>query len=357
MNVSIDQLLRLMFENGASDLHIHSGAPPIMRKDGDLKRVGSDILSKDDCRNMIYGILSSRQKEQLEAENELDISFGLEDLGRIRMNVYIQRGAVCSAMRAIPGKFYSFTELGLPPVMNEVVRLPSGLVLVCGPTGSGKSTTLASVVNNINETRKAHIITIEDPIEYVHDHKLCLVTQREVSSDTMSFPAALKYAMRQDPDIILIGEMRDHETIASALTIAETGHLVFATLHTPDAPQSVNRIIDVFPPHQQTQIRSQLSLVLRYVFCQKLLARSKSKGGGLVLAIESMCATAGIRNMIRDDKVEQLHSAMQTGAEQGMLTMNQALAALYKKGDITYQQAMEHTTDKKDMERVLKGVR
>jgi len=355
MTVSMDQLLRLMFEKNASDLHIHSESPPVLRIDGALKKVNSEDLTKDDCQNLIYSILTDKQKEQFELQNELDISFGVKGMGRVRMNVYMQRGAVGAALRAIPSSFFTFEELGLPGAINEIVRFPVGLILVTGPTGSGKSTTLASIINYLNENRESHIVTIEDPIEYVHEHKNCLITQREVGSDTKTFPNALKYAMRQDPDIILIGEMRDQETIAAALTIAETGHLVFATLHTPDAPQSINRIIDVFPPHQQSQIRSQLSMVLQAVFCQKLLERSKHKGGGRVLAVEVLMVTPGIRNIIREEKTEQIHSAMQTGASSGMQTMNQALYRLYRRGDITYEQAMDNCTDRKDMERVMQG--
>jgi twitching motility protein PilT len=353
MAVSIDKLMRLMFEKNASDLHIHSNTPPVLRIDAHLKRVNSEKLSKDECRDIIYSILTDKQKREFEQEQLLDLSFVVKGLGRLRMNVYLQRGAICASMRAIPNKFFTFKELGLPGAVNEVIKLPMGLVLVTGPTGSGKSTTLASMINYLNENRKSHIVTVEDPIEYVHDHKSCIVSQRELGSDTKSFPRALKYAMRQDPDIIMVGEMRDRETIAAALTIAETGHLVFATLHTPDAPQSINRIIDVFPPHQQSQIRSQVSLVLQAVFCQKLLMRSKKKGGGLALVVEVLRVTAGIRNMRREEKTEQIRSAMQTGGDKGMLTMNQALYTLYKNGDINYEQAMDNCTDRKDMKRVM----
>lgn len=353
MALTIDQLLKLMFEKKASDLHIHSDSPPLLRIDGNLKKINSDPLSRDECQKLIYGILTDKQKKTFETEHELDLSFGVKEMGRVRMNVYLQRNAICSSMRAIPNKFFTFEELGLPGAVDEVVKLPVGLVLVTGPTGCGKSTTLASIINYLNEHRHSHIVTIEDPIEYIHDHKNCLVSQREVGSDTKAFPTALKYTMRQDPDIIMVGEMRDHETIAATLTIAETGHLVFATLHTPDAPQSINRIIDVFPPYQQGQIRSQLSMVLQAVFCQKLLQRSKHKGGGLTLAVEVLMVTPAIRNMIREEKTEQIHSAMQTGGEAGMQTLNQALYRLYKKDDITYEQAMDNSNDKKDMERVM----
>jgi twitching motility protein PilT len=357
MEFSMDRLLMLMFEKSASDLHLVSGTTPVLRIEGELRKVSGEKLTADQCRTLIYSVLTDKQKEEFETENELDLSFGVKGLGRIRMNVSMQRGSVCAALRAISNKFMTFEELGLPGAVNEVVRMPVGLNLVTGPTGSGKSTTLASIINYLNEHRKSHIVTVEDPIEYVHEHKNCVVTQRELGSDTNSFPRALKYSMRQDPDIILIGEMRDHETIAAALTIAETGHLVFATLHTPDAAQSINRIIDVFPPHQQGQIRSQLSMTLQSVFCQKLFARTKSKGGGLALAVEVLMITPGIRNMIREQKVEQINSAMQTGGEQGMQTMNQALYGLYRKGDISYEQAMEASPDRKDMLRVMEDKR
>ncbi len=353
MAPSIDKLLKLMFEKGASDLHIHADVPPALRIDGEIKRVNTENLTKEECRTMIYGILTDKQKEEFETEYEVDLAFNVKGLGRVRTNVFFQKGSVCASMRAISNKFFSFEELGLPGAINEAVRHPVGLVLVSGPTGCGKSTTLASVINYLNENRRAHIITIEDPIEYVHTHKNCIVTQREIGGDTKTFPRALKYCMRQDPDIIMVGEMRDRETIAAALTIAETGHLVFATLHTPDAAQSINRIIDVFPPHQQNQIRNQLSMVLQAVFCQKLLKRTETKGGGLSLAVEVLTVTPGIRNLIRDEKTEQVLSAMQTGGERGMQTMNQALFRLYKKGDINYQQAMENSSDKKDMLRVM----
>jgi len=353
MNLTMDQLLVLIFEKKASDLHIVSGSPPVLRINSELKKINSENLSKQQCQDLIYSVLTEKQKEQFETEKELDLSFSVKDLGRVRMNVYLQRRAICCALRAVSNKFMTFEELGLPGVVNDIVQLQTGLVLVTGPTGSGKSTTLASIINYLNEHRRSHIVTVEDPIEYVHDHKNCLLSQREIGADTDSFPQALKYAMRQDPDIILVGEMRDHETIATALTIAETGHLVFGTLHTPDAPQSINRIIDVFPPHQQGQIRSQLSMSLQAVLSQQLHMKSKLKGGGLTLAVEVLMVTPAIRNMIREQKTEQILSAMQTGGEIGMQTMNQALYRLYKKGDITYKQAMDHSTDKKDMLRVM----
>ncbi len=353
MNISMNQLLMLMFEKGASDLHIVSDSPPVLRIEGKLIKVNNEKITKQQCQDLIYSVLTDKQKEQFEVESELDLSLSVRDLGRVRMNVYMQRNAICSALRAIPNKFMTFEELGLPGAVNEVVKLPAGLVLITGPTGCGKSTTLASMINYLNKNKKSHIVTVEDPIEYVHEHNNCIISQRELGTDTKSFPAALKYAMRQDPDIIMIGEMRDSETITAALTIAETGHLVFATIHTPDAPQSINRIIDVFPPHQQGQVRSQLSMSLQAVFCQQLLSRTKHSGGGLVLAVEVLVVTPGIRNIIREQKTEQIHSAIQSGGEKGMQTMNQALYRLYRKGDITYSQAMDNSSDKKDMLRVM----
>ncbi|MFH1415830.1 MAG: PilT/PilU family type 4a pilus ATPase [Elusimicrobiota bacterium] len=353
MNISMDSLLMLMFEKRASDLHMIPGAAPAMRVEGNLMRLDTDILNKQRCRELIYSVLTDKQKEQFEAESELDLSFAVQDLGRVRMNVYIHRSCVCAAFRSIPNEMKTFQDLGLPAAINDIVTFYAGLVLVTGPTGSGKSTTLASVIDYLNQHRKSHIITIEDPIEYVHNHKNCLVSQREVGSDTASFPNALKFAMRQDPDIILIGEMRDLETIGAALTIAETGHLVFATLHTPDAPQSINRIIDVFPPYQQNQVKSQLSMVLMAVLSQKLVTRSKHKGGGIIVAVEVLMVTAGVRNMIRDGKIEQIRSAMQSGGETHMQTMNMALCRLYKGGEITYDQALEYSLDRKDMLSVL----
>lgn len=353
MKITMDYLLNVMFDKKASDLHLIPGAPPVYRVNAQIKKLSQEVLSTKQCHELAYSVLTDKQKELFESENELDLSFSLEGLGRVRMNIYLQRSTVCCALRAIPNNFFSFEDLGLPGAINETVKLQTGLILVTGPTGSGKTTTLASVVDYLNEHRTSHIITVEDPIEYVHNHKNCIISQREIGADTKSFPRALKYAMRQDPDIILIGEMRDYETIASALTIAETGHLVFATLHTPDAPQSINRIIDVFPPHQQSQVRSQLSMVLEAVFCQRLLAKSMHKGGGLSLAVEVLVVTPAIRNIIREQKTEQLRSAMQTGGDKGMQTMNQSLYSLYQKGHITYNQAMEYCTDKKDMLRVM----
>jgi len=350
--VSIDELLQLMMEKGASDLHLTVDAPPILRIDGELIPTEYEKLGEDLCQRLIYSLLTDRQKERFESTNELDLSFGIKNIGRVRMNVFRQRGIVAASLRAIPNYFMTFEELGLPAIVFDVVKLPAGLVLVTGPTGCGKTTTLASMINYINEHRSGHIVTIEDPIEYVHPHKNCIVSQREVGSDTSTFGEALKHVFRQDPNFILIGEMRDLETIASALTIAETGHLVFATLHTTDATQSVNRIIDVFPPYQQPQIRSQLSFVLQAVFCQRLLPRATGKGR--CLAVEVLRVTPGIRNMVREEKTEQIPSAMQAGGKFGMQTINWSLADLYARRQITYAQALAESPDVEDLKRICK---
>jgi len=348
--VGVDQLLKEMMDKKASDLHIVDGCPPAIRIDGDMVQMDYEPLSPKNTQSLVYSLLTEKQKAKFESESELDLGFGIKGVGRIRMNVYRQRGAVCASMRAIPYDFMSFEELGLPPLIHQIVKMRTGLILVTGPTGSGKSTTLASIINYLNENRNSHIVTIEDPIEYVHSHKKCLVSQREVGSDTDSFGHALKHCMRQDPDIILIGEMRDLETIAAALTVAETGHLAFATLHTPDAVQSINRIIDVFPPHQQPQIRGQLSFVLQAVFCQELL---KKQGGGRTMVCEALLVTPAIRNMIREEKSEQAASAMQSGGRFGMQTKNTALYEAYKKRYITKEQAFASSNDVEEMKRLV----
>lgn len=354
--VNIDTLLRLMFEKGASDLHLTVGVPPMLRIDGEITPTEFEKLRPDDCQNIIYSILTDEQKEKFERENELDISFGVEGIGRVRMNVFRQRGAVAAALRNIPMHILSFDELGLPQVINDIVKCPKGLILVTGPTGSGKSTTLASMIDWLNSHKAGHIITIEDPIEYIHTHKNCIVNQREVGTDTKSFADALKYVLREDPDIILVGEMRDLETISAALTIAETGHLVFGTLHTPDAVQAINRIIDVFPAHQQRRKRAQISFVLQAVIAQQLLPRAYSSGR--CLAAEILIVNAAVRNLIREEKVHQIYSIMQTGTEYGMRTMNQSLAELYQKQLVTYNEIFARTTDPKDLQRLVaaKGI-
>ncbi|MCS7227421.1 MAG: type IV pilus twitching motility protein PilT [Endomicrobia bacterium] len=347
----MENLLFLMKEQNASDLHLTSGLPPMLRIDGNLVATQYGKLTPEVCQKLIYSVLTDRQKERFETMNELDVSFGVKDIGRIRMNVFRQRGTVSAALRAIPTQPPSFEELRLPKIVNQLVDLPRGLVLVTGPTGSGKTTTLASMINFINEHRNAHIITIEDPIEYLFHHKNCIINQREVGTDTESFATALKYVLREDPDIILIGEMRDLETISAALTIAETGHLVFATLHTPDAVSSVNRIVDVFPPHQQQQVRVQLSFVLQAVLSQQLLLHASGKGR--VLACEVLVVTPAVRNLIREGKPEQIFTLIQTGAKFGMQTMNQALADLYQRRLITLDEAMSASSDPEELKKLI----
>lgn len=347
----MNDLLLLMKEKKASDLHITTGVPPVLRIDGKILPTNYEKLTPDVCQRLIYSLLTDAQREKFEATNELDLSFGVKGIGRIRMNVFRQRGSVAAALRAIPPRIMTFEELNLPPIVFELMKTPKGLILVTGPTGSGKSTTLASMIDFLNERRQGHIVTLEDPIEYVHQHKNCIVNQREIGTDTQSFAAALKYVLRQDPDIILIGEMRDIETTAAALTIAETGHLVFATLHTTDAVSSINRIIDVFPPHQQQQIRSQLSFTLQAVIAQQLLPLAS--GSGRILACEVMVVTPAISNLIREMKTEQIYLSIQTGMKFGMQTMNQALYDLYVKKKITYNTAIEASTDPEELKKLL----
>ena len=350
----LHQLLKIMIEKGASDLHITTGSPPQYRIDGRLTPLNMPQLSAAETKRLCYSVLTDMQRHLFEEDNELDLSFGVKGLSRFRANVYRQRGAVAGAFRVIPYKTFSFQELGLPPIISDITNKPSGLVLITGPTGSGKSTTLTSIIDKINTTRNKHIITIEDPIEYLHTHKGCIVNQREVHADTASFERALKYVLRQDPDIVLIGEMRDLETIEAALTIAETGHLTFATLHTSSAVHTISRIIDVFPPHQQDQIRAQLSLVLEGVICQQLIPRAS--GVGRVLAMEVMIPNVAIRNLVREDKVHQIYSQMQVGQSKfGMLTLNQSLVSLYKKGLISLKETMSYSQDQDELNSMLES--
>ncbi len=333
------QLLQTMIEKGASDLHITTGSPPQLRIDGRLVPLDHPPLTPAETKQLCYSVLTDAQKHRFEEENELDLSFGLKGLSRFRANIFMQRGAVTAAIRQIPFKINTFEELGLPPSINELIKKPRGLVLVTGPTGSGKSTTLATMLDKINSERHHHIVTIEDPIEYLHNHKKSIVNQREVNADTKSFKTALKYVLRQDPNVVLIGEMRDLETIEAALTISETGHLTLATLHTNSSAQSINRIIDVFPPYQQPQVRAQLSFVLEGILCQQLIP--KANGQGRVLGLEILIPNPAIRNLIREDKVHQIYSMMQTGqAKFGMQTMNQSLFELYQRKLITYEEAI-----------------
>jgi twitching motility protein PilT len=332
-------LLKSMIETGASDLHVSTGSPPRIRVNGKLNPLNDQPLTPAETKSLCYSILTDSQKHKFEEQNELDLSFGVKGLARFRANVFMQRGAVAGAFRMIPFEVRSFRDLGLPPIVSELAKKPRGLILVTGPTGSGKSSTLAAMIDKINSERREHIMTIEDPIEYLHAHKQCLVNQREVNSDTSSFKDALRYVLRQDPDIVLIGEMRDLETIEAALTVSETGHLTFATLHTNSAVQTINRIIDVFPSHQQEQIRVQLSFVLEGIIAQQLIPRKS--GNGRVLSVEIFIPNPAIRNLIREDKTHQIYSMMQTGQSKfGMLTMNQSLFELFRKGELSYDDAL-----------------
>ena len=349
--VSMGELFLLMHERGASDLHLTVGAPPTLRVDGVLLPTPFEKLNTETAQTLIYSLLNDQQRQRFEASNELDLAFNLRGIGRVRMNVYRQTGSVGAAIRAIPNAFKTFDEIGVPKSILDIMKLPKGLILVTGQTGSGKSTTLASMIDFINETRSAHIVTIEDPIEFVHTHKKSVINQREVGSDTVTFGAALRHILRQDPDVILIGELRDLETIQAALNIAETGHMVLATLHTTDCAQTINRIIDVFPQHQLEQVRVQLSFVLQAVLCQQLL--SSATGSGRVLACETLIVNSAIRNLIREQKVEQIQVAIQTGGKIGMQTMNQSLAELYFRQKITFQEAMTHSMDSEDLRRLM----
>lgn len=349
---SLQELLQKMIELDATDLHITVGAPPIYRINGDLERVGNEILLPNDTKKICYGIMTEAQKKRFEEDQELDCSFGIKGVSRFRANFFMQRGAVAAAIRRIPYRVLSFEELGLPNILKTLCEKPRGLILVTGPTGSGKSTTLAAMIDKINSEQKVHIITIEDPIEYLHQHKEGMINQREVNADTKSFSKALKYILRQDPDVVLIGEMRDLETIEAALTVAETGHLTFGTLHTNSAIQTINRIIDVFPPHQQSQIRAQLSFVLEGVVCQQLLQRSDGKGR--VMVCEVLIPNPGIRNLIREDKLHQIYSMMQSGqAEHGMITMSQSLFNAFSKGIITYEEALNRATYPEEVKQMI----
>ena len=341
-----------MIERGASDLHVTAGSPPQLRLDGGLVPLKTAPLGPIETKQLCYSVLTEEQKVKFEKHNELDLSFGVKGLSRFRANIYVQRGAVSGAFRAIPFRIQSFDELGVPPVLADLCNLPRGLVLVTGPTGSGKSTTLAAMIDKINSETRQHIMTIEDPIEFLHPNKLCVVNQREVGMDTESFPVALKYVLRQDPDVVLIGEMRDLDTIEAAMTISETGHLVFATLHTNSAIQSINRIIDVFPPHQQPQIRAQLSFVLQAVMCQILLPRPD--GPGRVLGCEVMIPNHAIRNLIREDKIHQVYSAMQMGqGVSGMQTLNQSMYQLYMEGKLGLEEALARSQDAAELQSMI----
>jgi twitching motility protein PilT len=350
--LNVRALLEEMIERGASDLHVTVGEPPRLRVDGEL--VDSDrkqVLTPRDTLTLAYSILTEQQKKRFETEDELDFSFGVQNLSRFRGNLYKQRGCVGMALRQIPYEILTLQQLGMPPALTKLAERPRGLVLVTGPTGSGKSTTLAAMVDKINDERSCHILTVEDPIEFIHGHKKSTVNQREIGADTSTFAQALKYALRQDPDVILIGEMRDLETIGAALTIAETGHLVLATLHTNSAAESVNRIIDAFPAHQQPQVRAQLSFVLEGVVTQTLIP--KPSGRGRVCAAEVLICTPAIRALIRDEKIHQIYSLMQAGKKHGMQTMNDALAQLHTQKAITLEEALKRSPDQEELRRVV----
>ena len=345
---TLPELLKKTVEMEGSDLHLTTNTPPQVRVHGKLQRLALPDLTAAETKQLAYSVLTDAQKKRFEETLELDFSFGIRGIARFRCNVFNQRGAVAAVYRLIPERIRSFQELGLPPIIQKLAERPRGLVLVTGPTGSGKSTTLAAMLDKVNVDRHDHILTIEDPIEYIHQHKNCLVNQREVHSDTSGFAPALRAALREDPDVVLIGEMRDLETVESALRIAETGHLTLATLHTNSASQTINRIIDIFPAHQQGQIRTQLSLVLEGIVCQSLLP--KAHGGGRVVALEILVPNSAIRNLIREDKIHQIYSAMQSGQEkQGMQTFNQALATLFLSRQITMETAMSASSHKEEL--------
>ena len=350
--VSMEELLNLMVQRGGSDLHISVGSPPRIRVDGKLIDTEYEPLMPEATKKLVYSVLGADQVAKFEKNLELDFSFGVASLGRFRTNAFIQRSTVAAVLRVIPFEVFDFETIGLPRAVCETIcRLPRGLVLCTGSTGSGKSTTLASMVNYINEQRQGHIVTIEEPIEFLHRNKGCTINQREVGGDTHAFGKALKSVLRQDPDVVLVGEMRDLETIEAALTLAETGHLTFATLHTSDVAQTVNRIVDVFPAHQQQQIRTMLSFTLQAIICQQLVP--KQHGKGRALAAEVMIASPAIRALVRDNKSHQIMSIIQTGAQIGMRTMNQSLFELYRNGTISFEDAMAHTSDEADFQRLM----
>ncbi|HMI47818.1 MAG TPA: type IV pilus twitching motility protein PilT [Gemmatimonadaceae bacterium] len=350
--VNLRTLLDEMVARNASDLHIVAGVRPQLRIDGDMTNAAYDVeLVAKDTLQVAYSVLTEQQKKRFELDDELDFSFGIQNLARFRGNVFKQRGCVSMVIRQIPFAIKTFDQLGLPGAIAKMAEKPRGLVLVTGPTGSGKSTTLAAMIDKINRERKGHIITVEDPIEFIHKHQGCIVNQREIGSDTKSFANALKYALREDPDTILIGEMRDLETIQAALTIAETGHLAFATLHTNSAAEAINRIIDVFPAHQQSQVRAQLAFVLEGIITQTLLP--KAQGKGRVMAAEILVVTPAIRALIRDDKIHQIYSTMQAGKKYGMQTLNDALYVLYMNREVTAEECLRVTSEPVEFQRMI----
>ena len=348
--VDVRELLQNAVEKGASDLHITQDMPPMLRIDGELRPTPYEVLNREQTKKIVYGLLNDKQKVTFEEQLELDFSIFLAGLCRFRVNVHMQKGSVEAAFRVIPNVIKSVEDLGLPPILNELARRPNGLVLVTGPTGVGKTTTLAAMVDLINNERRCLIVSIEDPIEYVHKHKKSIVKQREVGIDTRSFANALRHALRQDPNVILVGEMRDLETISTAITAAETGHLVLSTLHTPDAPQTVDRLIDIFPPHQQEQIKVQLAGCLQGVVCQQLLPRKDKKGR--IPVCEVMIATSAVRSLIREHKTEQLLTVIQTGGQYGMTTMDKSIKRLFLDGAIDIETAHLRVKDKAEFEKL-----
>ncbi len=352
--MDINQLLEEMIQRGASDLHLTAGTPPMFRIDGVLVPSNYEVLNPELTRELSFSLLGDDQIQRFEKEHELDFSFGVPHLSRFRANAYVQRGCVTLAVRTIPFEIPSFKELGLPSVVADFAARPKGLVLVTGPTGCGKSTTLAALLDKINHERRAHIVTVEDPIEYVFHHRKCIVNQRQIGTDTHSFQRALKYVLRQDPDVVMIGEMRDLETTSAALTISETGHLTFATLHTNSAAESIDRIIDIYPTHRQSQVRSQLSFVLVGVVTQALVPKL---GGGRVLALELLIATPAVKALIRDDKVHQIYSMVQAGRKYGMMTMNQSLQELYFKRQISQETALSFSRDPEELNAMIQQKR
>lgn len=347
---SIQELLKKVTELGASDVHLTVGLPPMYRVDGELTPGSPERLDRTQTEALSYSLMTEKQRKIFEQNHEIDFSFGAKSIGRFRANIYLQRGCVAAALRIIPTDIKNFEDLKLPPVIKELMNKPNGLILVTGPTGSGKSTTLAAMIDYLNENRQEHILTIEDPIEFVHQHKNCMINQREIMHDTESFTSALKVALRQDPDIVLVGELRDLETISAALTIAETGHLTFGTLHTNSAPKTISRIVDVFPASQKESIRVQLSMVLEAIISQALLPKIS---GGRVVCTEILVPNAGVRQIIRDDKIHQLQGMMEIGAKDGMHTMNSDLARLYHDNIITLSDAMRKSPDAEALQKLL----
>jgi twitching motility protein PilT len=353
--VTIEDLLHLMVERGSSDLHLKAGSAPMIRVDGELTPASYEIMTSDTVRKMVESILSDEQKARFIADKELDLAYSIPGLSRFRVNVYLQRGSWATAVRVIPSRPFTIDELKLPPITKELAMKPRGMVLVTGPTGSGKSTTLAAMINHINENSRRHIVTVEDPIEFLHKDKNCVVSQREVGADTHGFTPALKHVLRQDPDVILIGEMRDLETTQIAITSAETGHFVLATLHTNSAPATIDRVIDIFPPHQQQQIRMQLSVTLEGILCQTLI--QKAKGSGRVMAMEIMPVTPAIRNIVREGKTHQIPNVVQAGASLGMQSLDMSLRNLYLQGLITYEDAVSKATNPEEFNRLISKIK